>query len=282
MSFQPDDDTRHDLMAAHAKAAAFLGLVCAGRPLFGTSGATIGCRADDVWLRVSRSSRRRVPRPTGQGALGAEQLVPKAVPRPRLHNTMDWTEADWFYQADVFDFVGPAISSTPDLRDDPRLDDGWWNDLKGALVDIAAAPSTKITLRQTWIDEVFPKYLGIPAPAEVDRTAGHGDFHWANLTSGPLVIVDWERWGLVPVGYDPAVLWASSLLVPAVANRIRVEFSDILDTPAGRAGQLIALAEMLQAVDRGHYPELAPLLAEQARMLTVTPLQPGVGGGPVR
>ncbi|KOV12357.1 hypothetical protein ADK60_32155 [Streptomyces sp. XY431] len=280
MSFQPDDDTRHDLTAAHTKAAGFLGLVCTGPQVFGTSGATVGRQAEDVWLRVSRSSRRRAPRPTGQGALGAEQLVPATVPRPRLHDTLDWTEASWFYQADVFDLVGPAVSSTPDLRSDPGLDDGWWTVLRNALAGIAEAPTAKITLRQTWIEEVFPKYLGIPAPAEVERIAGHGDLQWANLTAEPLEILDWERWGLVPVGYDPAVLWVSSLLVPGVANRVRSEFAEILETPAGRIGQLIALAEMLQAVDRGYYPELAPLLADQAQELTGVLGWPGVSTSP--
>lgn len=42
----------------------------------------------------------------------------------------------------------------------------------------------------------------------------------------------------------------------------------MLDTPAGRIGELIALAEMLQAVRRGYYPELAPLLAARAAELT--------------
>ncbi|MCG6499243.1 hypothetical protein [Kitasatospora sp. A2-31] len=274
MSFQPDDDTRHDLAVAHQKAAGFLGLVCTGPQVFGTSGTTVGRRAENVWLRVSRGSRHRAPRPTGQGALGAEQLVPASVPRPRLHDTLDWTEAGWFYQADVFDLVGPAISSTPDLRANPGLDDGWWTGLRTALAGIAEAPGTKITLRQAWVDEVFPRYLGIPAPVDIERTTGHGDLQWANLTAQPLKILDWERWGQVPVGYDPAVLWVSSLLVPAVADRIRAEFADILDTPAGRVGQLIAIAEMLQAVDRGYYPELAQLLAERARGLTgVTPPQ---------
>ncbi|TWF91274.1 hypothetical protein FHX73_12386 [Kitasatospora viridis] len=181
---------------------------------------------------------------------------------------MDWTEDGWFYQADVFDLVGPAISSTPDLRGDPGLDDDWWTALRGALADLAEAPGTKLTLRQGWIEEVFPKYLGIPAPAEVERTTGHGDLQWANLTAAPLKILDWERWGLVPVGYDPAVLWVSSLLVPAVADRVLEEFSGVLDSSAGRVGRLIALAEMLQAVDRGYYRELAPVLAERARELT--------------
>ncbi|MFJ1706858.1 hypothetical protein [Kitasatospora sp. NPDC088346] len=268
MSFQPDDAARHRLDGAHAKAAAFLGLACTGPSVFGTSGSTVGRRAGDLWLRVSSGRRRFAPRPTGQGPLGAEQFIPESVPRPRLHDTLDWTEAAWAYQADVFDLVGSAVSSTPDLRQVPGLEDGWWSGLTTALAGIATAPGTKILLRPEWVEEVFPKYLGISAPATVERTTGHGDLQWANLTAKPLMILDWERWGLVPVGYDPAVLWVSSLLVPAVADRVRAEFSAVLDTPAGRVGQLIALAETLQAVDRGYYPELAPLLADAAYRLT--------------
>ncbi|MEU4113334.1 hypothetical protein AB0F71_02385 [Kitasatospora sp. NPDC028055] len=179
----------------------------------------------------------------------------------------------------MFDLAGPAVSSTPDLHEDPGLGADWWAGLRSALADIGAAPSTKITLRQSWVEEAFPKYLGIPAPVEIERIAGHGDLQWANLTARPLKILDWERWGLVPVGYDPAVLWVSSLLVPAVAHRIREEFADVLGSPAGRVGQLVALAEMLQAVHRGYYPELAPLLDDRARELTgVTPPPAPVAG----
>nr|BEK67480.1 hypothetical protein KPHV_47070 [Kitasatospora purpeofusca] len=268
MSFQPDGETRLRLEEAHAKAAAFLRLTCAGPAVFGTSGTTLGRQAGDRWLRVSCGSRRHAPRPTGQGPLGAQQLLPDAVPRPRLHDTLDWTDGGHFYQTDVFDLAGAAVSVTPDLREDPALEDGWWAGLRSALADIATTPGTKITLRPTWIAQAFPRFLGVPAPAEVERVTGHGDLQWANLAATPLMLLDWERWGMVPVGYDPAVLWVSSLLVPGVANRVRTEFAEVLETPAGRVGQLIALAEMLQAVDRGHYPELAPLLAHQAQELT--------------
>jgi hypothetical protein len=53
-----------------------------------------------------------------------------------------------------------------------------------------------------------------------------------------------------------------------VAARIRMEFAAVLDTPAGRIGELAALAEMLQAVARGWYPDLAPRLVARAEALT--------------
>lgn len=64
------------------------------------------------------------------------------------------------------------------------------------------------------------------------------------------------------------MLYVNSLRVPTVAGRIRVEFAHVLDTPAGRIGEQIALAEMLQAVGRGWYVELAPLLRQRAEQLT--------------
>ncbi|MFJ5718451.1 hypothetical protein [Streptomyces sp. NPDC093149] len=53
-----------------------------------------------------------------------------------------------------------------------------------------------------------------------------------------------------------------------MAIRIRTQFADVLDTPAGRIGELAALAEMLQAVTRGFYTELAPHLLARAEELT--------------
>ncbi|MFD0561803.1 hypothetical protein ACFQ2M_06975 [Kitasatospora saccharophila] len=153
--------------------------------MYGTSGTTVGRHADDFWLRVSRSSRTRAPRPTGQGPLGAEQLLPDSVPRPRIHRTVDWIDGEWFYQGDVFDLVGPAISPTPDLQHEPLLDDHWWGALRAALADLATASAARTTPRQQWIEENLPKYLGTPAPTSIEWITGHGDLQWANLTATP-------------------------------------------------------------------------------------------------
>ncbi|MFF9624802.1 methyltransferase, FxLD system [Streptomyces griseosporeus] len=67
-------------------------------------------------------------------------------------------------------------------------------------------------------------------------------------------------------------LRAYSLTQPATATRIRHEFAHVLDTPAGRAGELVALAQLLQVADRGGHPDLAPHLARPAEHLTGTPV----------
>ncbi|MDX3536732.1 hypothetical protein PV721_20585 [Streptomyces sp. MB09-01] len=80
--------------------------------------------------------------------------------------------------------------------------------------------------------------------------------------------MDWECWGSVLVGFDAGLLHAYSLRVPAVAARVRTEFTHILDSPAGRVGELAALCEMLQSVARGEYADIADALMDRAYELT--------------
>ncbi|MGW0552430.1 hypothetical protein [Streptomyces altiplanensis] len=68
------------------------------------------------------------------------------------------------------------------------------------------------------------------------------------------------------------LLHAYTLAAPATASRIRHEFAHVLNTDAGRTGELIALAQLLQACARGVHPALAPLIARRAGNLTGTPV----------
>ncbi len=265
-----NEDVRTMMEAAHDRAAKALGLTCSGPLAWGFLGVTLGRRAGDRWLRVSRTAKRNAGRKQGEGIVGASLLVPDAVPRPRLYEVHDWTDGEWAFEAEVLDYVTQPVVSPDraDITQDPGLPDEWWGGLRRALDLLAQAEGVKVTVRDGWIERAFPQFLGVPAPAKVERVTGHGDLHWGNLTAMPLTLLDWERWGLVPFGYDAGLLHANSLLVPHVADRIRLEFASVLDTPAGRIGELAALAEMMQAVARGWYPELAPRLLAQAESLT--------------
>ncbi|MBB4933402.1 thiamine kinase-like enzyme [Lipingzhangella halophila] len=88
----------------------------------------------------------------------------------------------------------------------------------------------------------------------------HGDLHWNNVTAPGCVLLDWEGWGMAPLGYDAATLYCHSLLVPDVAARVREEFTDVLDTPDGVRSQLLVIARMLQRSVHGDYPALVALL----------------------
>jgi hypothetical protein len=77
------------------------------------------------------------------------------------------------------------------------------------------------------------------------HAGGADGVHRANLTGPPLVMLDWEAWYLVPVGFDVGLLHTYSLTRPTATARIRNEFAHVLDTPAGRTGELVALAHAL-------------------------------------
>lgn len=76
---------------------------------------------------------------------------------------------------------------------------------------------------------------------------------------------DWEGWGLAPTGYDVAMLHSYSLLVPALAARIRAEFAHVLDTAAGRHAELVVITELLHSTTRGDNLHLADVLRNRAR-----------------
>ncbi|WP_327736832.1 hypothetical protein OG749_26750 [Streptomyces nojiriensis] len=270
MNSPPDEDIRALMEAAHERAAKAQGLTCTGPPVWGFAGFTLGRGAGAYWLRVSRGHLKNAGRTPGQGPVGASLLVPRDVPRPALHGVHDWVDGEWSFQSEVLDRVPhPVVSPTrADLVRDPALPEQWWGLLRRSLDRLTQVQGTKETVRDSWIEQAFPQFLGIPAPTAIERVTGHGDLHWGNVTGQPLTLLDWERWGRVPVGYDPGLLHAHSLLVPAVAERIRADFAQVLDTPAGRIGELSALAELLQAVARGFYPELAPHLLDRAEELS--------------
>ncbi|MBW5481014.1 hypothetical protein [Streptomyces bambusae] len=266
-----DETTRARMEDALAHAAAHLSTTATGAPAWGWLGRTIGSRTGGGhWLRVHCGEAAKTPTVRNEGIALAEERVSGKVSRPHLHDLYRWDGGEYVFEAELIDYIAqPVISpETPDLTEDPGLPDSWWTTLRESLDALSTAEPPRETIRQSWADRVFPEFLGIPAPAITERVTGHADLQWANLTHDPLVILDWERWGAVPVGYDPAMLYVNSLRVPAVADRIRAEFTHVLDTPAGRIGEQIALAEMLQAVGRGWYVELAPYLLDRAEGLT--------------
>jgi hypothetical protein len=266
-----DEATRTRMEDALTRAAARLSTTTTGAVAWGWLGRTIGSRtADGHWLRVHCGDAARAPAVRDEGIALAEERVSDKVPRPRLHDLFRWNHGGYVFEAELIGYIAqPVISpETPDLTEDPGLPECWWAALRESLDALGAAEPPRETVRQSWADRVFPEFLGIPAPVIAERVTGHADLQWANLTHDPLVILDWERWGAVPIGYDPAMLYVNSLRVPGVADRVRAEFAHVLDTPAGLIGEQVALAEMLQAVGRGWYAELAPFLRRRAEELT--------------
>ncbi|MFF7443274.1 hypothetical protein [Streptomyces sp. NPDC008122] len=245
-----------------------------GPEVWGWQGRTLGRRAGTSWLRVVSAPSEKAGGRLWEGTALADTAVPRSVPRPRLRNFLDWTDGPCSYRAELTELITTqaVVAGSPVLDRDPGLPDSWWRDLRAATHALAAVPTGREAVRQAWIDRNFRTFLGIDPPQISGHTTGHADLHWANLAAPTLIIFDWEGWGRMPVGYDPGLLHAYSLTVPAVAARVRREFADVLDTPAGRDGELVALGQLLQACARGVHPHLAPLVARRAEHLTGVPV----------
>ncbi|MFE3995486.1 hypothetical protein ACFXPW_27860 [Streptomyces goshikiensis] len=267
-------EERERMRRAHAAAAKQLQVSASGPEVWGWQGRTLGRRAGDCWLRIVSAEADKAGGRLWEGTATADTHVPRSVPRPRLRDVLDWTSRDVAFRAELTEYVSvpPVTSGTPALGQDIALPGSWWSELKSALGALATVPTDRESVRQNWVDRNLRRFLGI-APVRIrETTTGHADLHWANLTRAPLVLLDWENWGRLPVGYDLGLLHAYSLAAPATAARIRHEFAHVLDTDAGRTGELIALGQLLQACSRGVHPRLAPLVARHAEHLTGIPV----------
>ncbi|MGW9346475.1 phosphotransferase [Nocardiopsis flavescens] len=229
-----------------------------GRLRAGTGGRTLGgpvtVKNVQGWLRVMTA-----PRAGGkiwEGANLAEVLLPEEIPRPALLGDLTWGEKDGpVFQAHLWERLqGEVLSPTPNLDTPAPVTDRWWNDLHTTLDHLHRAPTPpgRQVVMQDYIHRI-PRFL--PALQGRDLTVkrwetSHGDLHWANLTTGPLQIIDWEGWGSAPAGYDAAVLHTYALTEPATAARVREVFADVLDTPSGRLAQWVICAEIIQAAER--------------------------------
>ena len=269
-----EQDDMERMRRAPAAAARQFQVSASGPEVWGWQGRTLGRRAGDCWLRVVAAAVDKSSGRLWEGMALADTLVPRSVPRPRLRGLSDWSTDDRAYRAELTEYVTtpPLAVGTPALTTDITLSDVWWADLRAALETLATVPTDREAVRQRWIDNNFRRYLGIDPIQIRDYTTGHGDLHWANLTGTPLVLLDWENWGRLPVGYDVGLLHAYSLATPTTAARIRHEFHHVLGTAAGRAGELVVLGQLLQVCSRGVHPALAPLIAGRAEQLTGTPV----------
>ncbi|MGH3865697.1 MAG: hypothetical protein ACRDQ4_06070 [Pseudonocardiaceae bacterium] len=130
---------------------------------------------------------------------------------------------------------------------------------------LAVVPTSRRYLTENEIARRLLVFFGDRADPTVSQwSAAHTDLHWANLMEPDLVIVDWEGWGIAPVGFDAATLYVHSLLQPAIAEQVRAEFNELLEHRDGLISQLYVTTRMLLRIEHGDYPDLAVLLHRNA------------------
>jgi hypothetical protein len=262
--------------AALVRAATELGLSAGAVPAHRDSrgqrwGIPVTRGATPGWLKLSEQARALDIAGLWSGPAAAHDTLPPQVIRPALLDTIDWTNGDHYYRAALWQRLGPrcTTSSTTFLGTAPELDEAWWAGLRAALDGLAAVTTTRRAIRQRYLDVAMRRQLPFAVSTTVARwSPAHADLHWSNVTTPEFALVDWERWGLAPAGWDIAMLHVFSLLAPSVAQEIRQrfarEFADpatvlaelgviawLLDTPTHEDIRALAAAARLRAAELG-------------------------------
>jgi hypothetical protein len=241
---------------------------------------TIGARTDrGTWVRIER---RPVSRIREQGWNGAEcAALLDDVVQPTWRASVSWRDKDEaaMWRADESDLL-PAAPVKPGgvLTEEPVLPDTWWVELNSTLDALAAHCTTRVatpdtvTITQAHVDEVIQAVIpGLVNTTIEQWTPAHADLNWANVTAPQFCLFDWEDWGMAPRGFDSASLWAQSLGVPALADRVRHERVGDLSSRDGKVMMLFVCARIAGPYAHPQDPRLVP--ARAAAELLVDELQ---------
>jgi hypothetical protein len=250
-----------------------------GQPVFGWRDRSIGVKVrtggnvdgdaggEVLWLRVVAEREEWAGGPFWTGNVDANVI--SGVGKPVVSGHEDWSlgamraRVEWMSLA-----PGVPCSPTPELTTPLALPDAWWVGLRASLRALAATGTARVAVAGDEVTRRLAVFFGDRVQVgQIGYGAAHADLHWANLLRPECVLVDWEGWGLAPVGYDAALLLAHSLLVPQVARRVRAELAEFLDTPAGGVAQLVATARLLLRIEGGDYPGLAVPLHHNAQQV---------------
>ncbi|MEU7160560.1 hypothetical protein AB0A98_29630 [Streptomyces chrestomyceticus] len=216
----------------------------------------------------------------GQDWNGTEAAAVLAgVAMPRWLAGVAWRDADGVavWRADETTLLPetPVKPGGGTVTIDPGLPDAWWRTLNASLDALAGASTTRVATPDTvpiTQDGVTSLLAGVFG--EVGDTSvacwrpAHANLNWANVT-GPreCCVFDWEDWGLAPRGLDAASLWAASLAVPDLTERVLYERRENLGSRDGKLMMLFACAKITGPYADQADPKLAPARTAAQRLL---------------
>ncbi|MEU1020311.1 hypothetical protein ABZ383_26885 [Streptomyces sp. NPDC005900] len=244
---------------------------------------TVGARTDRrTWVRIERRGLDRIGVQGWNGTECAARL--EGVAQPAWHGCVVWRDAAEervMWRADETGLLPSPPIGNAVLGDDPKLQDAWWQALNASLDALAAQETRRVatpdtvTLTQELVTEAV---RGIAPGADFDTTVerwvpAHADLNWANMTAPTFSLFDWEDWGNAPRGLDSATLWASSLAVPGLAERVREERRHDFETRDGKLMTLFVCANLLGPSAHPEDPRTTP--ARHKSNQIIRELQPG-------
>lgn len=234
---------------------------------------TVGARTDrGTWVRVER---RPIDSIGVQGWNGTECAARLGgIMQPAWLGCVVWQDSEEpvMWRADETELLPGTPIGTAVLSETPVLLDEWWRALNTSL-DALAAQDTKrvatpdtVTITQALVTESICGVFSGDVDTTVEQwVPAHADLNWANVTAPTFSLFDWEDWGIAPLGLDSASLWASSLAIPALADRVRHERRSDFGSRDGKLMTLFVCSKILGPYAHPEDPRLDPAqrMAEQ-------------------
>ncbi|MFG2348272.1 protein kinase family protein [Streptomyces phaeochromogenes] len=238
---------------------------------FSKYNGTAGFRTDEgTWVRLAWRRTEKIDTQAWTGFEAAAAI--DGVPRPEWSAAALWTDHTLgvVWRADEMTLVEDgALSATGDITEDPGLPEQWWIDLRTALTNLAEHSTDRVSMGQSHLTRRIHEVYGDDIDTTItDWVCAHGDLGFANLCGPHLSIIDWESWGMGPVGWDAACLWSASVAVPTFAERVLSLFSDELSSRSGKLSRLLLCANVERAYRRtGRKAPLTDTMATIAESL---------------
>lgn len=238
---------------------------------FSRYNGTAGFRTDEAtWVRLAWRRTEKIDAQSWTGFEAAASI--EGVPRPEWSAAAVWTDQvrGVVWRADEMSLVDEgALSSTSDITEDPELPEQWWIDLRTALTNLSEHSTDRVSMGQSHLTRRIHEVYGEDIDTTItDWACAHGDLGFANLCGPRLSIIDWESWGMGPVGWDAACLWSATLAVPTFAERVLSLFSDELSSRSGKLSRLLLCANVERAYRRtGRKAPLTDTMATIAESL---------------
>ncbi|WP_027944014.1 hypothetical protein [Amycolatopsis taiwanensis] len=211
----------------------------------------------------------------GNGMEAAELL--RDIAKPAWYRGLSWLDQaeGVVWRADDVELITAGPIQRGPLRSDVALPGGWWGALNESLDALAGQHTTRIATPDTEVitQALVTREIERAFPGRVDTTItepwvpAHGDLNWSNVTGPEFWILDWEDHGMAPRGLDAANLWASSLTVPELAERVYHERRADLESRPGKLMALFSVAKIL--CDWSIPDELRELATREADKLIV-------------
>ena len=237
---------------------------------------SIGARTDrQSWVRIERRGLDRIGTQGWNGTECAAAL--DGIAKPAWCAAIAWRDgsAAAMWRADETSLLPGAPIGSSVLATDPNPPESWWQALNASLGALAAQHTSRVATPDTVLitQSVVTEAIQVAFGGGFDTTVGrwvpaHADLNWANVSGPEFCLFGWEDWGNAPLGLDSASLWASSLAVPALADRVRQERHSDLESRDGKLMTLFAFSKFAGADAHPEDPRVGPARCEATRIVS--------------